>query len=46
MPISHVNLLTGLHWHTIKTIDIRRLQASVGTFEPGAVRRLVMDEFA
>ncbi len=46
MPISHVSKLTGLHWHTIKTIDKRRLQASVGTFEPGAVRRLVMDEFA
>ncbi len=46
MPISHVSQLTGLHWHTIKAIDKRRLQASVGTFEPGAVRRLVMDEFA
>ncbi len=46
MPISHVSQLTGLHWHTIKDIDKRRLQASVGTFEPGAVRRLVMDEFA
>jgi transposase len=46
LPISHVSQLTGLHWHTIKAIDKRRLQASVGTFEPGTVRRLVMDEFA
>lgn len=46
LPISHVNQLTGLHWHTIKAIDKRRLQARVGTFAPGDVRRLVMDEFA
>lgn len=46
LPISHISRLTGLHWHTIKAIDKRRLQASVGDFNPGDVRRLVMDEFA
>lgn len=46
MPISHIGRLTGLHWHTIKAIDKRRLQASVGAFDPGNVRHLVMDEFA
>ena len=46
LPISHVSQLTGLHWHTIKTLDKRRLQTAFGTFEPGDVRRLVMDEFA
>lgn len=46
MPISHVSQLTGLHWHTLKTLDKRRLQAQFGTFDPGDVRRLVMDEFA
>lgn len=46
MPISHVSRLTGLHWHTLKTIDKRRLSADVGAFDPGQVRRLVMDEFA
>lgn len=46
LPISHVSQLTGLHWHTLKTLDKRRLQAAFGTFEPGDVRRLVMDEFA
>ncbi len=46
LPISHISRLTGLHWHTIKALDKRRLEASVGTFEPGPVRRLVMDEFA
>ncbi|TKD45298.1 ISL3 family transposase [Azotobacter chroococcum] len=46
LPISHVSRLTGLHWHTLKTLDKRRLQAAFGTFEPGDVRRLVMDEFA
>jgi len=46
LPISHISRLTGLHWHTIKTLDKRRLEAAVGRFEPGPVRRLVMDEFA
>ena len=46
LPISHISRLTGLHWHTIKAIDKRRLQVSVGDFNPGDVRRLVMDEFA
>lgn len=46
LPISHVSRLTGLHWHTLKALDKRRLEASVGAFEPGDVRRLVMDEFA
>lgn len=46
MPIAQVCTLTGLHWHTVKAIDKRRLAAEVGAFEPGEVRRLVMDEFA
>ena len=46
LPISHVSQLTGLHWHTLKTLDKRRLQAEVGTFYSSGVRRLVMDEFA
>ena len=43
---SHISRLTGLHWHTIKAIDKHRLQVSVGAFDPGDVRCLVMDEFA
>src|SRR5690606_36833475 len=46
LPSSHVSRLTGLHWHTLKALDKRRLQVEVGAFEPGEVRRLVMDEFA
>lgn len=46
LPISHVSKLTGLHWHTLKAIDKRRLEAEVGAFEVSDVRRLVMDEFA
>ncbi|TBU99819.1 ISL3 family transposase [Stutzerimonas kirkiae] len=46
LPISHVSQLTGLHWHTLKALDKRRLETQVGAFEPGAGRRLVMDEFA
>ncbi|GJA65925.1 hypothetical protein KAM351_45360 [Aeromonas caviae] len=44
LPIRHVSQLTGVGWHTIKEIDKRRLQTSVGTIELGEVRRLVMDE--
>ena len=46
LPIRHVSQLTGVGWYTIKEIDKRRLQTSVGTIELGEVRRLVMDEFA
>jgi len=46
LPLAHVSALTGLHWQTIKAIDKCRLDACVGAFEPGEVRRLVMDEFA
>ncbi|WP_165673867.1 helix-turn-helix domain-containing protein, partial [Metapseudomonas otitidis] len=35
LPISHVSRLTGLHWHTLKTLNKHRLEASVGAFEPG-----------
>lgn len=46
LPIAHVAQLTGLHWHTIKTIDRQRLERLHGEFAAGDVRRLVMDEFA
>ncbi len=46
LPISHVSQLTGLHWHTLKALDKRRLEAEAGVIEPGDVRRLVMDELA
>ncbi|WP_244081397.1 hypothetical protein, partial [Aeromonas caviae] len=37
LPIRHVSQLTGVGWHTIKEIDKRRLQTSVGTIELGEV---------
>ena len=46
LPIAHVAKLTGLHWHTIKRIDQRRLQSQYGGFDAQGARRLVMDEFA
>jgi transposase len=46
LPIAHVSQLTGLHWHTIKAIDLQRLQQLHGQFAAPDVRRLVMDEFA
>ena len=44
--VNHVSQLAVSHWHTIEMLDKRRLQAAFGTFEPGDVRRPVMDEFA
>ncbi len=46
LPIRHVCQLTGLHWHTVKCIDLRRLEATHGAFDAEGVTRLVMDEFA
>ncbi len=46
LPIAHVAQLTGLHWHTVKRVDHRRLSRAHGAFDAGEVRRLVMDEFA
>ncbi|MEL4881478.1 transposase, partial [Shewanella algae] len=45
-PIKHISQLLGLHWHTIKTIDKRRLAREVTEPDWSRVKRLVMDEFA
>ena len=46
LPIRHISQLTGLHWHTIRTIDGRRLARDVKPPDLSCVRRLIMDEFA
>jgi transposase len=46
LPIRHIGQLTGLHWHTIRTIDARRLAREVTPPDLSRLRRLVMDEFA
>lgn len=46
LPIKHVASLTGLHWHTIKNIDYRRLLREIREPQRPALRRLMMDEFA
>jgi transposase len=46
LPIKHVAQLTGLHWHTIRNIDFRRLQRELQEPERHTLRRLIMDEFA
>lgn len=46
LPIRHISQLTGLHWHTIRTIDAERLAKEVVPPDWSCVRRLVMDEFA
>ena len=46
LPIRHVADLVGLHWHTVKAIDKRRLQRDLPEPETTRQRRLMMDEFA
>ncbi|WP_335922724.1 ISL3 family transposase [Shewanella algae] len=46
LPIKHISQLLGLHWHTIKTIDKRRLAREVTEPDWSRIKRLVMDEFA
>lgn len=46
LPVKHVADLLGLHWHTVKTIDYRRLQREVPPANLSQVRHLIMDEFA
>lgn len=40
MPIQHVATLLGLHWHTVKAIDHRRLKGYVDGIIASAVYRL------
>lgn len=46
LPIKHISQLVGLHWHTIKAIDKKRLTREVQEPDWSQVKRLVMDEFA
>ena len=46
LPIKHVAALTGLHWHTLKSIDKARLSRDLPAPDLSQVRYLLMDEFA
>ncbi|CDI28194.1 TPA: ISL3 family transposase [Pseudomonas aeruginosa] len=46
LPVSHVASLLGLHWHTVKTIDMERLKRDLNEPDRSQLRRLMMDEFA
>ena len=46
LPIKHIADITGLHWHTIKTIDRLRLSREIKPPNWAQVSRLMMDEFA
>lgn len=46
MPTAHVADLFDLHWSTVRTLDQRRLEATVAALPPAQPTRLVMDEFA
>jgi transposase len=46
LPIRHVSQLLGVAWHTVKTIDKKRLEREVIEPNWSSVKRLMMDEFA
>ncbi|WP_241283756.1 ISL3 family transposase [Pseudomonas aeruginosa] len=46
LPIKHVAELVGLHWHTVKAIDLGRLHRDISAPDLSRVRRLIMDEFS
>ncbi len=46
MPIKHVAELIGLHWHTVRSIDLDRLKRDVVDPDLSRLRRIIMDEFA
>ena len=46
LPIKHVAAHFGLHWHTVKEIDKRRLDREVGTPCYDGLRLLAVDEVA
>lgn len=46
LPIKHIAEMVGLHWHTVKEFDKRRLAREVAEPDWSRIKRLVMDEFA
>ena len=46
MPLKHVSVLTGLHWHTLKQLDKARLARMLPPPDLSSLRYLIMDEFA
>lgn len=46
LPLKQIADLTGLHWHTLKTLDKARLARDLPEPDLSRVRYLVMDEFA
>jgi transposase len=46
IPISHVCLLTGLHWSTVRHIHRQALERKLAALPEAHPKRLVMDEFA
>ncbi|CAM4065022.1 MULTISPECIES: ISL3 family transposase [Enterobacteriaceae] len=46
MPVAHVADMFGLHWSTVRRLDLQRLQALVASLPAAQPRRLIMDEFA
>lgn len=46
VAISHIARFFGVHWHTVKRLDKRRLQARFSTLDFSDVRVIGVDEFA
>lgn len=45
-PLHHVGQLLGLHWHTVRAVDVQRLRRELPEPDRAGIRRLLMDEFA
>jgi transposase len=46
LPTAHVAAMFGLHWSTVRRLDVQRLEGLLASLPPPTPRRLVMDEFA
>ena len=46
VAINHVAAFFGVHWHTVKRVDKRRLQARFAEIDLSGVRVIGVDEFA
>jgi transposase len=46
VAISHIARFFGVHWHTVKRLDKRRLREQFATLDVAGVRVIGVDEFA
>lgn len=44
LPVRHVAAFYGLHWETVKQIDKKHLQGTLGPVDFSGVETIVLDE--